>query len=271
MIPFDIVYRRPETVEEAVAAWRAQPGASIYYSGGTEILTGYRTGTYDAGAVIDVKRLPECSSRDTRRIAGHEALYFGAGLSLNEVVEDASFPLLAASARRIADHSVRNRITLGGNVAGRLPYREALLPFLAAGGTAHLAGPSLEGGPAGGVDRRELPVRELHAKRLLLRPGEFLLGLSVEAAAAGLPFYHDRATSGTEVDYPILALCAVARSGRYAVALSGYLDAPAWLESEGTPPLPKDFPEPRSDARASRPYRAELLRLSLSRVEDALK
>ena len=270
MIPFDIVYRRPETVEEAVAAWRAQPGASIYYSGGTEILTGARTGTYDFGAVIDVKRLPECRSRDSRLVSGREALYFGAGLYLNEIVEDASFPLLASSARGIADHSVRNRITLGGNVAGRLPYREALLPFLAAGGTAHLAGPSLEGGATGGVNRREVPVRELHAKRLFLRPGEFLLGLSVDAEAAGLPFYHDRATSGAEVDYPILALCAVARSGRYAVALSGYLDAPAWLESEGTP-LPKDFPEPRSDARASRPYRAELLGLSLSRVAEALK
>lgn len=267
MIPFDVVYRRPETIDEAVAAWLSFPEASAYYSGGTEIVTGSRNGTYGASALIDVKLLPECRCRDARRIAGRDVLYFGAGLFLNEIVEDGSFPLLSSTAAKIADHSVRNRITLGGNVSGRLPYREALLPFLAANGTAHLAGPS----PAGGVARREAPVRELHAKRLLLGPGEFLLGLSVDAEAADLPFYRDRATSGAEIDYPILALCATARSGRFAFALSGYLDAPAWLETVGAPPRTRDFPEPRTDARASGLYRAELLGLGLARAAEALK
>jgi CO/xanthine dehydrogenase FAD-binding subunit len=264
VIPFDFVYRRPETVEEAIGAWRSLPASSLYYSGGTEIVTGARGGSYSAGALIDIKRLPECRQRDSRTVAGARALYFGAGLTLSELAEDSSFPLLAAAARRVADRSVRNRITLGGNVAGRLPFREALLPFLAAGGTAHLAGPAPEG-----IELRQVPLRELHAKRLLFRPGELLLGLSVEAESAALPFFHDRATSGAAVDYPILALCALARAGRISVAVSGLLDAPAWAEGEA--PGTETFAEPRSDARASREYRASLLAQSLSRAREALR
>jgi CO/xanthine dehydrogenase FAD-binding subunit len=313
MIPFEIVYRRPQTIDEAVAAWLSLPEGSVFYSGGTEIVTGSRTGTYRPEAIIDVKGLPECRARglrDSQREGqragtGYQALYFGSALSLNELVLDPSFPLLSVAVRKIADHSVRNRITLGGNVAGRLPYREALLPFLAADGVAHLAGPAPSGvgrdssgggsspgdsGPVAGssaagsiktgggssaagsiIARRDVPLRELHAKRLQLRPGEFLLGLSIDRATAGLPFFHDRATAGAEVDYPILALCAIARAGRVSVALSGYLDYPVWVEAEGGPPSPDAFPPPRSDARASGEYRAELLRLGLARAAEALK
>jgi len=263
MIPFDIVYRRPESVEEAVSAWRGDPENSLYYAGGTEIVTGARTGTYRLGILVDIKRLPECREIGARG----DRLYYGAGFSLNEIVEDGSFPLLSAAARRVADHTVRNRITLGGNVAGRLPYREALLPFLAADGAAHLAGPDR----SGGVGRRTVPIRELQAKRLVLGPGEFIVGLSIPAEAALLPFFHDRATAGPEIDYPIFSLSVVAFPGGVSAAISGYLDWPVRIGVKSGVPSVDSFPAPRGDARASREYRFELLRASLARAEEALE
>ena len=265
MIPFDVVYRRPDSVEEAVAAWRLLPETSLWYAGGTEIVTGARGGTYQAEALIDIKGLPECRETGLRREAGRDLLYFGAGLSLNEIVEVGHWPLLAKAARRVADHTTRNRLTLGGNVAGRLPWREALLPFLAAGGSAWLAAPSA----AGGVERRQVPLAELHAKRLVFRPGEFLLGLSVPAEVADFPSYCERVTSGPEVDYPIIALCALASPGGRRFALSGYQDYPVLVETDS--PSVASFPAARSDLRASGEYRAALLEGSLARAMEALR
>lgn len=262
MIPFDIVYFRPDSLEEAVEAWRAAPEGSLYYSGGTEIVTGCRSGTYRPAAVIDLKRIPELRSHG----AVGARLFFGAALSLNEAAEAGGFPLLSAAAKKIADRTVRNRITLGGNVAGRLPFREALLPFLAADGRAHLAGPAA----GGGVERRELPVRELHSKRLQLRPGEFLVGLSVDGEAAAAACAHERSTAGASVDYPILALCAVAMKGLVSVAVSGVHDYPLWADSSAGPLAVESLPTPKNDHRASAEYRAELLRAALSRVQEAL-
>ncbi len=264
MIPFDIIYRRPDRVEEAIAAWRLLPETSLWYAGGTEIVTGARGGSYRAEALIDIKGLPECGESGPRRLAGRDHLYFGAGLSLNEVVEGGLWPLLAAAARRVADHTTRNRLTLGGNVAGRLPWREAILPFLAAGGSAWLAGPSADGG----VERRQAPLAELHAKRLALRPGEFLLGLSVPAEVAEYRSYYERATSGPEVDYPILSLCAVASPAGRRFALSGYQDHPVLVETDS--PSVDSFPAPRSDLRASGDYRAAFLEGVLARAKEAL-
>ena len=265
MMPFDIVYRRPDSVEEAIAAWRLLPEGSLWYAGGTEIVTGARGGSYHAEALIDIKGLPECREAGLRSVGGRDLLYFGAGLSLNEIVEGGLWPLLAKAASRIADHTTRNRLSLGGNVAGRLPWREALLPFLAAGGSAWLAGPSAEGG----VERRQVPIGELHAKRLLLRPGEFLLGLSVPAGVADLPSYYERATSGPEVDYPILAMCAVSSPGGRRFALSGYNDFPVLAETDS--PSAASFPKARSDLRASGDYREALLEGCLARAMEALR
>ncbi len=186
---------------------------------------------------------------------------------MNEVAEEGGFPLLSAAARKIADRSVRNRITLGGNVAGRLPFREALLPFLAAAGAlAHLATPVA----GGSFERREVPLRELHAKRLMLGPGELLVGLSVSREAASAVHFHERATSGAAVDYPILALCATKLDGTIGVAVSGAFDYPVWADSSSGPASAARFPAARNDQRASGEYRAELLRSALRRAEEAL-
>lgn len=262
MIPFDIVYLCPDTLEEAVEACRNGIPTTLYYAGGTEIVTGCRNGTYRPAAVVDLKRIPEL-----RRLGeGGAGLFFGAALSLNEIAETGSFPLLSATARKVADRSVRNRITLGGNAAGRLPFREALLPFLAAGALAHLATPA-----AGrGFERREVPLRELHAKRLRLSPGELLVGLSVSREAAASAHFHERATSGASVDYPILALCAMRMGDVIGVAVSGAFDYPVWADSSSDPIADAPFPAAKNDQRASGEYRTELLRSALRRAQEVL-
>ncbi|MFH2114623.1 MAG: FAD binding domain-containing protein [Spirochaetota bacterium] len=69
------------------------------------------------------------SLADTRLLevkAGSLAL--GAALPLSTFEDWPGFPLLSSTIKGVADRTVRNRLTLGGNIAGMLPYREALAP-----------------------------------------------------------------------------------------------------------------------------------------------
>lgn len=215
MIPFNLVYYRPDTLAEAVEAWsRAERDGLTpsYLAGGTEITTFSRRGKMKPGALVDIKRIAEC------RVLGGEGeeAVFGAALTLNEVVESDSFPLLGRAAA-IADHTVRNRLTLGGNIAGKLPYRETALPFLIAEASARLVGPGGE---------RVAPVSDLFRKRLLLEPGELLVQLRVPKALTARPWFYRRRVRKTRLDYPLVTACFLAANGAIRMAVTGAFGFP---------------------------------------------
>jgi CO/xanthine dehydrogenase FAD-binding subunit len=211
MIPYDLVYLRPAGAGEAVHLFEQARRDGLdpaYYAGGTETLSFIRHNRIRPRALIDIKEISEC--REAVR-KGNQ-LVFGAALSLNEVVDTGFFPLLSTTCRRIADHTVRNRLALGGNICGRLPYREAVLPLLAAEAEVEIAG------PAG--SRREPLAGRFH-KRLRLEPGELLLRVLVPEEAAGAPWFHRRRQRGTRVDYPLLTCCVLEVSRTIRLAIGG--------------------------------------------------
>ncbi|MBM4236775.1 MAG: xanthine dehydrogenase, partial [Firmicutes bacterium] len=129
MIPFDFDYYLPQTAEEAVTLFtrlELDEKKPIYYAGGTEIITFCRQQTITPGALIDLKNIPETTVFEKV----NDQLVIGANLSLSRIAEENHYPLLSVVVKKIADRTVRNRLTIGGNICGRLPYREALLPLL---------------------------------------------------------------------------------------------------------------------------------------------
>ena len=262
MIAADITYLRPDTAEEAVDAWRRHEGAR-YLAGGTEITTSARrTAALDLRACIDIKRIPEANVHE---MCG-KRLCLGAALSLSDVAAGEAFPLLNAVLRGIADHSVRNRLTLGGNVAGLLPYREAVLPLLLADASVLTIAPAKEGAQA---VRRERPLREIFDKRLVLAPGELVLSFRVPVEASEWPWSHQRRTRTSSVDYPLVTTCMVRDGDALRFALSGAHPYPvrsdaadAALSKDGLAALPAILEAVgplRADSRASAEYRTALL------------
>ena len=255
MIPFEFRYLRAESAEEAVAAWvhAQERGETVhYYGGGTEIITLARESKLRTDCVIDYKRVPEATAVETTTDAeGRAWLAIGAGVSLNSVVDRELHPLVSWSCRGIADRTVRNSITLGGNICGMLPYRETVLPWLVMGGlveTVSVAG------------RRRRPMVELFDKRLRLDRGElalrFLLPAELTADAAGgmldsgedlssygprtadgaagtvgtpsrHAWFYERRTKDPRVDYPLVTLAMLVRGEDIRVALSGAWGYPA--------------------------------------------
>ena len=215
MMPADIAYLRPETAEEAVDAWSRFDGAR-YLAGGTEITTAARrTASLDLRAVIDIKRIPEASVHE---ICG-DCFRLGAALNLSDIIDGEAFPLLNAVLRGIADHTVRNRLTLGGNIAGLLPYREAVLPLLLTDASVLTLAPGKGEAPPVRSERR---LRDVFDKRLLLAPGELVLSFCIPLDAPEWPWSHRRKTRTSAVDYPLVTTAAVRDADhRIRFALAG--------------------------------------------------
>ena len=217
MIPFTVSYIRPETIAEASQAFEevSQAGKKArYFAGGTELLTKARDHALTADAFIDLKRIPETRSAEE----DSEHYWFGASLRLNEVIEANRCPLLNKAAAGVADHTVRNSVTLGGNIAGMLPYREAVLPFLLVDGVAEVAGNGT---------RRTVAIREVFNKRLRLSEGEFLVRLGMpKSVARNTATFYRRHTKDSRVDYPLVTLCMAKTNNRLRFAASGAYSYP---------------------------------------------
>jgi CO/xanthine dehydrogenase FAD-binding subunit len=263
MMPNELRYLRPDSAEEAVAVWSAHTGAR-YLAGGTEIHTmARRSASYPVSALIDIKRIAEASALSIAK----GRLTLGAALPLSAIADDGAFPLLTATIRGIADRTTRNRLSIGGNIAGMLPYREAILPLLLADALC------LSIAPGSGSEpplRREWRLRERFDKRLLLDPGELILSFSLPLAFAALPWSHRRRTRTGPVDYPLATLCLVRESGGFLLGVSGAHPYPVFASGADGAAALKALGAPKGDQRATAEYRAALMETMLSSALEEL-
>ncbi len=272
MIPFDFKFIRPNSVEEAVEAFEEAKEEDLnpmFYSGGTEITTFSRKKKIKTGAVIDIKSIPgtmELKEKDKN-------LIFGAGLPLNQIIDSEMFPLLSKAAKGIADRTTRNKLSLGGNIAGQLPYRETVLPLLLSDAKTKIGGPN-------GV--REAPLKDVFSRMLSLEEGEFLIQLKVPKVYSEKPHYYERKEKSSEIDYPIASGCFLKSEGKIKMSIGGSFLVPVREEKPekvlNDPDIPLDEkPEEvvqgftarfRDDQRASDDYRKMLTQ---NIIKEALK
>jgi xanthine dehydrogenase molybdenum-binding subunit len=216
MIPFEFEYYRPDTIEEAVNAFEELELSGrhpIYYAGGTEIISMARRSHLSTDAVIDIKQIPEGNVFSIR----NGSLISGAAITLTQISEENLFPLLSEASRGVADHTIRNKITLGGNICGRIIYREAVLPFLLCNSTAVIAGKK---------GSLQLPLLEAFDQKLKLEKGEFLVQLVTDRSFLDLPHVSIKKTRQEEIDYPLITVSALRKDRLVRMAFSGVLPYP---------------------------------------------
>jgi len=217
MIPFDFEYYRPDTMQEATDIFRqleSEGKTPVYYSGGTELISMARVGNVIFDAAIDIKNIPEC------RVLEYDQdnnLVLGSALTLSEITESNQFPLLGKTAGRIADHTMQCKITLGGNLASTIIYRETVLPLLTAESRAVVA--SHDG-------LREYPINEIFNQRLNLEKGSFLVKIVTNRGFAESPYFHIKKTKNEKIDYPLLTTAGIKVGGMLRIAFSGLCSYP---------------------------------------------
>ncbi|MBN2170271.1 MAG: FAD binding domain-containing protein [Candidatus Krumholzibacteriota bacterium] len=186
-------YLRPRSIEEASAALACGARA---LAGGTDLLVRLGRMVDWPPALVDLKGID--ALKGIRPLAPGEngapgddeiapaagggelptgGLRLGALVTLAELKalpELAAWPALAAACRGFAARQIRNRATLGGNLANASPAADTV-PVLAAYGARCL------------TDRRALPVEKLATGpgQTSLAPGEIITALELPAPAAG--------------------------------------------------------------------------------------
>ncbi|WP_242222332.1 xanthine dehydrogenase family protein subunit M [Bacillus cereus group sp. BfR-BA-01380] len=211
MIPFDFEYYRPDSIQEAIQLFHQldkEGKKPLYYGGGTEIITMGRSQRVRTKAVIDIKEIPECNVCEWQ----DDKLLLGATLTITSVQDAKVFLLLGETAGRVADRTARNKITIGGNVAGRIRYREAVLPFLLADSTFVIAG--TEG-------MKHVPAHQAFIKTLQLQKGEFLVQMITERRYVKAPYYSVRKHQLEQIDYPLVTVAAMKYGEEIRMACSG--------------------------------------------------
>ena len=137
MLPeFDLLM--PKTLPEALEMLAHGAPEVAPLAGGTGLLVDMRGGLRRPGVLVDVSRLDEL--RAVRREDGHVVV--GGGVTLTDLLEDPLVarhaPVLRQGAAVFANPLVRNRATLGGNLAYASPAADTAPPLLVLGAEVEL-------------------------------------------------------------------------------------------------------------------------------------
>ena len=272
MINCDFEYYKPESIEEAVSTFNTLKELGkkpMYFAGGTEIISMTRKNLLRPEALIDLKLIKECQLIECDK----DTLCYGSMITLNKACEDSRFPLLSDICSTIADHTIRNRLTLGGNICGRLPYKEAVLPFLLIPTTAVIA--CKDG-------LRKESMSAAFDKRLKLNEGEFLVQFIVDQEYLSLPYIHIRKERNGRVDYPLIHTAALYLENETRLAVTGLcafpfrgtkieykINDPATFIVDISDKIDELLPSGiKQDHLASSDYRRALFNLALADILD---
>jgi CO/xanthine dehydrogenase FAD-binding subunit len=275
MISFNFDYYEPDSIDEAVEAFKyldsigKQP---LYYNGGTEIITFARRNSLHTGGVIDIKKIPECNVL----VLNHDYIMIGSSVTLSQIADSNYYPLLGSVSREIADRTARNKITIGGNICGRIQFREAVLPLLISDCFVVTAG-------INGIKTYHL--NNVFDGKLKLELGEFLVQIIVPAEYMSLPGINIKRRRQATVGYPLVSIAAVRRNEQIRFAISGITSFPfraiEMEEEVNKQGIPKNIriknainriPYPvKDDLFGSAEYRKLLLQNALSEIIDILE
>jgi carbon-monoxide dehydrogenase medium subunit len=141
MIPGSFDYHVPQTLDEAIGLLaRLGDGAKIL-AGGQSLLPAMRFRLAAPEVLVDINRLRDLAYVEERG----DHLAIGALTREHQLEESPivarSYPLLLDTARVIADPLVRNRATVGGNLAHADPANDHPATMLAYGATIVARGP----------------------------------------------------------------------------------------------------------------------------------
>jgi CO/xanthine dehydrogenase FAD-binding subunit len=190
-----VTFLAPTRWEDALAEKAVRPDA-VPIAGGTDLMVAVNRGGLPPDVLLDLTRVDGLAdwSRDDGR------LRIGAAVPYARLVRElaALAPGLAAAARTVGSPQIRNRGTVGGNLASASPAGDCHPPLLAAGAVVEVA--SVRG-------KRQIPVGDFFTgvKRSALAADELIAAVELPVAPGPQEF----AKVGTR-NAMVIAVCSVA-------------------------------------------------------------
>jgi CO/xanthine dehydrogenase FAD-binding subunit len=202
-------FLQPTTWADALEAKAAHPDA-VPVAGGTDVMVGINFGHLRPALLMDLTRIQELQEWGTE----DDAVRLGAGVSYARVITELGhrLPGLAMASRTIGSPQIRNRGTVGGNLATASPAGDAHPALLAADAQVEVA--SVRGSRRiaitdfyTGVKRNAMAADELIAAVHVVPPSGpqqySKIGtrnaMVISVAAFGLALHPDRRAVGTGI------------------------------------------------------------------------
>jgi CO/xanthine dehydrogenase FAD-binding subunit len=188
-------FHRPADLAEALRLLADRPDA-VPIAGGTDLMVTVNYRLARPAAMLDLTGLAEL-----REWADEgDAIRIGSGVPYSRIVAELAtvLPGLAAASRTVGSPQIRNRGTLGGNLATASPAGDGHPPLLATGATVEIAS---------AARTRTVPIAEffLGPKRSALLPGELITAVLVPKATGPQQFLK----VGTR-NAMVIAVCSLA-------------------------------------------------------------
>ncbi len=278
MIPATFDYHAPSTLDEALQLLARHGDAAKLLAGGHSLIPAMRFRLAQPEILIDLNKLDGLRYvREEGNVLAIGAMTPEAWLEESAVVQQ-RYPLLADAVSVIADPLVRNRGTVGGNLAHADPANDQPAVMLAYGATIVAQGP-------GG--RRNIAIDDFFVNLFesSLQPGEIMLDIRVPApgASSGGAYVKmerkvgDYATSAVAVQLtmngPTISAARVAltnvnpvpmRSPGAEAALVGKAATEEAFEAAGKAAAAEC--DPSSDLRGSADYKRDVTRVLAKRA-----
>ena len=185
---------RPDTLAQALEIKAADP-AAVPLAGGTDLMVAINFRHTRPAAVLDLTAIGELRewAQDDGRVR------VGAGVTYTRLIDELGdlLPGLAIASRTVGSPQIRNRGTVGGNLATASPAGDGLPPLYTGDAVVELA--SVRG-------TRRVPVADFITgpKRNCMEPDELIAAFDLPAAAGPQQF----AKVGTR-NAMVIAVCSV--------------------------------------------------------------
>ncbi len=174
MYPPNFDYYRAGSLDEAVSLLGQHKGAKVL-AGGHSLLPAMKLRLASPGVLVDIGRIKELSGIESKK----GVVTIGATTPHALIAASGAVPAcLSEAAGGIGDQQVRNRGTIGGNVANADPASDLPTVLLALGATFHVVGPK---------GKRDVAVDDFFTGlfETALADGEILTSIDVPAEAMG--------------------------------------------------------------------------------------
>ena len=275
-------FHQPTSLAEATRIMREGGPGGHFLAGGTDLVIAMKEKGLVPRYVVDLKRIPSLSG--IREEAGG-GITIGALTTLREVEISplivGRYPFLAQSAAEVGSIQIRNRATIGGNMANATPSADVAPALLALDAKATLAG-------AGGQRTMELKDFFRGPGQTVAETGEILTEILIPAQAPRLVGEYIKFSPRDMMDLAYIGVAvtltlaeADRRCERVAIALGAVSPTPmrapgaeAMLQgqvltealAEQAGRKASEECSPISDVRSSAEYRRAMVRVNTKRA-----
>lgn len=225
-------YRKPSTVEEAVAVLSEHGPNARCLAGGTDLLVHMRGRRLEPEVVVDIKGIDELNALT---YAAGEGLWLGAAVPCYRIYKDDAvkehYPALADTAGIIGGTLIQGRASVGGNLCNAAPSADTIPLLIALGGVAEIAGAS---------GRRSVPVEDFCTApgKNVLAVGELLAGVRLPDPQPHSGAHYLRFIPRNEMDIAVagVGVSVVVENGKFAgarLALASVAPTPLLVPAAG--------------------------------------